>query len=91
MVSGMPVIATNVGGIPSMVTDGETGLLVPPRNSQALAEKIVWLLTHPEERRRLGENARRVARDRHAPEKVATETLKAYREILNSSGSPARI
>ncbi|MGA2221949.1 MAG: glycosyltransferase family 4 protein [Verrucomicrobiia bacterium] len=91
MVSGMPVIATNVGGIPSMVTDGETGLLVQPRNSQALAEKIVWLLTHPEERRRLGENARRVARDWHAPEQVAAETLKAYREILNSSGSPARI
>jgi glycosyltransferase involved in cell wall biosynthesis len=85
MVSGMPVIATNVGGIPSMVTDGETGLLVEVRNPQQLAEKITYLLQHPEERKRLGQNAQRIGRARHAPEKVALETVAAYKEILKAA------
>lgn len=82
MVSGMPVIATRVGGIPSLVEDGQSGLLVPWDDPQALAEKIDWLLAHPEERERLGNNARRIARVRHAPETVAEETIQAYKEIL---------
>jgi glycosyltransferase involved in cell wall biosynthesis len=86
MVSGLPVIATAVGGIPSMVKDGTTGLLVAPNNPEALAEKIVWLLKNPEERKRLGDSARTVARERHLPEKVATETVAAYKEILKLQG-----
>src|SRR5206468_524360 len=62
MVSGMPVIATRVGGIPSMIEDGKTGLLVALNNHIELAEKIVYLLTHRDERRRLGDNAKAVAR-----------------------------
>jgi glycosyltransferase involved in cell wall biosynthesis len=91
MVSGMPVIATNVGGVSSMVTDGETGLLVSPRDPAKLAEGILQLLENPAERARMGKNAQRVARQRHDPEQVATETLNAYREILNSSDYPASI
>jgi glycosyltransferase involved in cell wall biosynthesis len=86
MVSGLPVLATTVGGIPSMVNDGSTGLLVPPRNPGALADKILWLLAHGEERKRLGDAARQVARERHLPEKVATQTFAAYKEILQSIG-----
>jgi glycosyltransferase involved in cell wall biosynthesis len=85
MVSGLPAIATRVGGIPSLVEDGQTGLLVPWGDPQALAGKIEWLLAHPEERERLGNNARLVARVRHAPEKVAANTLAAYKEIINAS------
>jgi glycosyltransferase involved in cell wall biosynthesis len=82
MVSGMPVIATNVGGIPSMVEDGKTGLLVPWNQPDILADKIVWLLEHPEACTRLGANARQVARERHDPARVAEQTLAAYRQIL---------
>ena len=85
MVSGMPVIATAVGGIPSMVKDGQTGLLVPWGDPQALAEKIEWLFAHPEERKRLGQNACRIARIRHAPEKIAADTVAAYKEILKET------
>ncbi len=82
MVSGMPVIATNVGGIPSMIQDGETGLLVPPLAAPALAQAIIRLFTQPQERARLGANARRVAVERHRPDRVAEQTLRAYKEIL---------
>jgi glycosyltransferase involved in cell wall biosynthesis len=84
MVSGMPVIATRVGGIPSLVEDGQTGLLVPWGDPNALAEKIDWLLAHPQERERLGQNAHRIARDRHNPDRVAEQTVDTYQEILRS-------
>jgi glycosyltransferase involved in cell wall biosynthesis len=82
MVSGLPVIATSVGGIPSMVEHGKTGWLVPPHNPPDLANAILDLLNNPEKRTRLGQAARQRARDRHLPEHVATQTMDAYREIL---------
>ncbi len=82
MVSGMPVIASAVGGVPSMIRDGETGVLTPPADPKALAEQIVRLLTQNEERARLGRNARAVASIRHKPQKVAQETIAAYEKIL---------
>ncbi|MGO9243485.1 MAG: glycosyltransferase family 4 protein [Verrucomicrobiia bacterium] len=82
MVSGLPVIATAVGGIPSMVEHGQTGWLVPPRNPAELANAILQLLKAPELRARLGEAARQRARDRHLPDRVAVQTVQAYQEIL---------
>ena len=84
MVSGVPVIATAVGGIPSMVQHNQTGLLFECNNSQQLAAAMADLLGRPEERKRLGDNARHVARQRHRPEIVAEQTVHAYREILNT-------
>ena len=84
MVSGMPVIASDVGGIPSLVSHNETGWLVPPRNPGELAKAILQLLQHPEERARLGQAARQCARDRHLPERVAEQTVAAYQEILKN-------
>ena len=49
MMAGKPVIATRVGGNPEIVLDGETGFLVPPRDSQTLADKLVTLLTNKEQ------------------------------------------
>jgi glycosyltransferase involved in cell wall biosynthesis len=82
MVSGLPVISTAVGGIPSMVEHGQSGWLVPPHDPAALANAILQLLQHPEQRARLGQAARQRARDRHLPEHVAAQTVEAYREIL---------
>jgi glycosyltransferase involved in cell wall biosynthesis len=90
MVSGMPVIASDVGGIPSLVEHGQTGWLIPPRNPGELAKAIVYLLESPKERARLGQAARTVARDRHLPERVAAQTVEAYQEILKLEASGPR-
>lgn len=55
---GIPVIATNVGGLPEVVEDGITGLLVPPANKEKTAEALKKLLENEELRNRLGKNGR---------------------------------
>jgi glycosyltransferase involved in cell wall biosynthesis len=58
---GLPVVATRVGGIPEVITDGETGRLVPPDDPEALRAAIIDLLRSPHTARRLGDNLRRHA------------------------------
>jgi len=59
MASGLPCIATAVGGIPEWITDGENGVLVPPRDPEALAESITRLVDAPDLRNALGADARK--------------------------------
>jgi glycogen(starch) synthase len=58
MASGLPVVASDVGGIPEIVRDGETGLLVPPGDVDALARALDRLVADPALRSRLAEGAR---------------------------------
>ena len=62
MASGVPVVATAVGGVPEVVEDGVSGLLVPPRDPERLAEAVGELMKNKELRRSLRENGRRRAR-----------------------------
>jgi glycosyltransferase involved in cell wall biosynthesis len=55
----IPVVATRVGGVPEVVLDGETGILVEPRNSGQLAQAILTLIENPALRRQMGERGRR--------------------------------
>lgn len=72
MARGKPVIATRVGGIPELIDDGATGLLVPPGDEAALAAALAGLLADPERARRIGEEARRrVAREFTLERKLA--------------------
>jgi glycosyltransferase involved in cell wall biosynthesis len=59
MASGVPVIATNVGGNPELIEDGVSGLLVPPRDPAALAEAMSRLLRDPELAANLGQIGKR--------------------------------
>jgi colanic acid/amylovoran biosynthesis glycosyltransferase len=59
MAMGVPVVATRISGVPELVEDGETGLLVPERDSEALARAIACLHEAPEQRRKLGRAGRR--------------------------------
>ncbi len=76
---GKPVVATCVGGLPEMVADGWSGLLVRPRDARGLAEAIIRLLADPELRRRLGENGRHKLRTELSGRAVAQRTLQVYR------------
>lgn len=85
MVTGLPVIASNVGGIPSMITDGETGYLVDPNNVNAFADKIYFLLSDLSARGKISKNSRVIARERHWPKNVADKTMNIYRKVLYKS------
>ena len=54
MLAGLPVVATRVDGIPEVVEEGETGLLVPPQDAETLAQRLVSLVEDPERRRSMG-------------------------------------
>ncbi len=82
MAAGLAVVATRVGGVPFMVRDGETGLLVPPREPAALGQVLRQVLEDAALRRRLAEAGRADALRRFAPAAVAARTLQAYRTVL---------
>lgn len=64
MACELPVVAYRAGGIPEVVKDGETGILVEPLDVDAIAEAVVEILSSPDERRRMGKNGRqRVERE----------------------------
>jgi glycosyltransferase involved in cell wall biosynthesis len=84
MALGRPVIATGVGGIYSVVRNNETGLVVPPSDSGALAERILELLHDPVRARAIGEAGRRLVRDEFGVERMVAQTAELYREVLAS-------
>src|SRR5262249_51040166 len=73
-----PVVATRTGGIPEVVDDGRTGLLVPPRDHAAMARAIVSLLKDDARRQRMGAAGLARAHDRFSAERMVQETLKVY-------------
>lgn len=75
-----PVVATHVGGLPELVIDGETGLLVPPKSAEALAQAICTLLANPERRAQMGRNGQAKLRRDHSPAAIAEKSLAVYRE-----------
>jgi glycosyltransferase involved in cell wall biosynthesis len=64
--AGLPVVAGRVGGVPSIVVDGETGLLAPDGDAAGLADAVAVLLDDPDRRRALGAAARRHVAAHHA-------------------------
>jgi glycosyltransferase involved in cell wall biosynthesis len=79
MATGTPVIGSHVGGIPEMVQEGLTGFLVPPGDEEALAERLRWVLKHPQEAKAMGHRAREFARSFFSLEAY----LAGYRRLFN--------
>ena len=81
MACGVPIVASKIGGVPDVVKDGENGLLVPPRDSEALADAIIYLLANGNIREKMGKNGRRKVKD-YSWDKIADEVEKLYELML---------
>jgi len=82
MAAGKPVVATKVGGIPEIVVHGETGILIPPRDHDALAIAIIDLLQNRLKAKDMGEAARIRAGKRFSFYKMIEKTENLYQELL---------
>jgi len=79
MLAGLPVVGCNIGGTAEIILDGTTGLLYPPRNVNALAEKLNWLREHPEKATEMGQAGQR--RALHCF--TAAQTVSGVMEVLH--------
>jgi len=89
MALGRPVVGTRVGGIPELIVDGETGLLVPARDEAALASAIAGLLADDERRKAMGVAARRRTVERFSVAAMAAATEAVYDAALGDSSEPS--
>ena len=81
-----PTVATAAGGMPEVVIDEQTGLLVPVRDPEALAGAILRLVENPELARRLGENGRARMLERHTIQHTIEGVIEAYGEVAAERG-----
>lgn len=90
LVAGVPVVAYRDGGVPEIVDDGESGLLVPPGDVAALADAVVRLLCEPEERGRMARIGQQRAGRRFAPATHARTVEAAYDRLLANRAGHSR-
>jgi glycosyltransferase involved in cell wall biosynthesis len=79
---GVPVIASRIGGLPEMVTPGETGLLVEPGDPEDLASAIKWLSGNDDVRGTMRISARRFAEREYSPEAHYERLMNLYKRVL---------
>ena len=87
MASGLPVVSTPVGAIPLQITEGRNGYLVPPGDSEALANKLIYLLQHPDTARRFGAYGRQRSENGFAWHAQAVKTHGALLTALQGTRS----
>ena len=82
---GLPVVATTAGGIPEMISSGEHGLLVPPRDPAALAKALMEMLEDPQRARAMGEAGRQRVLAEFTAERTVEKTEAEYRRLLGTT------
>ncbi len=85
LLSRVPVVASNIGGIPELVIDGVTGKLVSPRRPQELAEAVLDALENLEHHRSMAETGHALAKCTFDPQRAAAEVHQVYRHLLDAS------
>ena len=81
MACGKPIVATTAGGMPEVVADGRTGLLVPPRDHAAMADALIRLLTDAALRAEMGAAGLARVRTRFSAERMVQDTLDVYKRV----------
>lgn len=85
MKAGKPVIGTNAGGIPEIVKDKETGLLINPGNVDDLSSKIIYLLDNAEMRKKMGEKGQKRLTELFSDERFVQDSIKIYKEVIKKT------
>lgn len=83
MAAGIPVVATDIGGIPEIIRNGENGILVPPRDIPALSKAVCRVLEDDALRDRLVQNGRRTVEERFSLDRMVNQTEEFYRRIID--------
>lgn len=89
MACGRPIVATTAGGMPEVVEDGQTGILVPPRDDRAMADAIVKLLKDEGLRKRMGTAGQSLVSAKFSAERMVANTLHAYDDVVNHQFGPS--
>ena len=79
MAASKPVVATSVGGVPELVLDGETGILVPPRDVPGLSQAIESLLEEPDIAHQMGNKGYEYVHQEFSHEKMWTQVQQLYK------------
>ncbi len=90
MAAGLPVVASDLSGIPTLIKENKTGKLVPERSSKALAEALDFFLKHPDERKRIGGRSRKVIERYTNYDTVAGFISQLYAQMAQNDFSPSK-
>jgi glycosyltransferase involved in cell wall biosynthesis len=85
MAWGLPVVATDSGGVPTLINDGSNGYLVPMRDVDALSEKIQLLLDNEQHQEELGQNARIFVIENHSWDSLCAELRKYFERVVRTN------
>lgn len=91
MAAGLPVVATTGSGLQEFVQHGHSGWLVPPKDPDALAERLATLLVDPGTRTRMGSAGRSLARERFSAENMVSSIRSVYEEVLRDESASADV
>lgn len=80
--AGIPVVASHVGGLPDLIHDGRDGLLVPPGQPQALADKIIFMLKNPQLAQAMARQARLNISEKFSSDEMTVKTITFYEQYL---------
>lgn len=81
---GVPVLASNIGVVPELVSDNQTGILFEAGNSRDLADKARWMWEHPAEVNTMGRNGQSLVEKRFTPERCYATLMDVYGKLVNS-------
>jgi len=81
MAAGLPVIGTEVGGIPDFLKDGETGLFCEVSNPKSIAEKVELMLNNDELRKKIIENGKKIVEEKYGWEKLANDIKNIFNKL----------
>jgi glycosyltransferase involved in cell wall biosynthesis len=90
LAAGRAVVATRVGGVPDVVEEGETGFMVRPGDTHALAERLEILARNPERRAAMGAAGRERVLRRYAVDRLVDDIDALYRELLETTSATSR-